>query len=151
MSKRACLILIIVGAGAALLFFSMQCIRDPEPAAPLLPLFIINNQDPNQTHSAQIIVTNKTGTSLFNKEYSLAPHEKIKPEIYSPTSSEDLFLTVVTDRTVISKILINASPTHVMVIEINSHDEKERISFSMIDVTPSGRHLFVLDPLFIKT
>ena len=128
-------LLIILGIGAGVLFFSVLTI--PQHSENVRPsLFIVRNVDPDQTHSVQVLVANMSGVNLFGRTYNLDPGNSTMADIPAPDHNLDVFFHVLVDGHYESEMLVNMSPTHVAVIEIGSPYDPQPVSFSVIDVTP---------------
>ena len=127
---------LIMGAGVGILFFLAPPIPGHSDNVQSLPLFIVSNRDPNQTHSVQVFIANTSGTNMFERTYTMNPGNRMIADFFAPENNLDLFFKVLVDGDIESEILLNMSPTHIAIIEISSPQDPHPVLFSIIDVTP---------------
>lgn len=129
--------------GALVLFFSSFLTVTTYGAPQSHPIFILYNQDRNLTHSVQVSVSNASDSRLFNTTYTLIPGDNASSDIGPTETYQNYTFTVRVDGTITSYVTMSLGPTNLILFEIYSPEQKEAISYSVIDLTPSGQRHFI--------
>jgi hypothetical protein len=107
-------------------------ITEPEP----LPLYMVYNQDPVQSHSVRISVSNATAADFFNETFTLPSREHVASGFPAPDSFRKYTFAVAVDGAAPLQVTRDLGPTTVAVFDLHSPDDPDTVSCSVIDLTP---------------
>ncbi|NMB78290.1 MAG: hypothetical protein GYA23_04270 [Methanomicrobiales archaeon] len=118
-----------------ILFIFIFPADSPPSEVPQHPLFLLINTDNAASHSLMVTVSDPAGNELFRKNYMLSPGEKRESEIVTGKSPVAYtFAISINNRTVSDEVLI-LGPTNVAIIEIQSDNRSEWVTYSIADLT----------------